>query len=226
MQFSRITIYASNFNKTREFYQFTLGIPGDFDQDDVFTLQIGTTQLSIVKSADTTPYYHFAFDIPANHFHEAKSWLETRTTLYREDGKDHVYFKTLDATSLYFEDPAGNVVELMCRFSHSQESRLPFSGSSLLAVSEMSLVSKDKRAVANQLLEAGIPSRNGEHVPDEGLTFMGEPTESVYFLLVPEERIWYFSDKPSRVFPLEVELDNGTSVKMTANGTVQIATKN
>lgn len=203
----------------RDFYEHVLEHTIVPYEETSFSLQIGSTVLTFEQTKEAThPFYHFAFDVPANQFHEAKAWLEERVTLTRDNGKDHVYFSSIDASSIYFEDPSGNVVEWICRFSHSEEESAAFHPRLLQRVSEMSLVIADKVQAAEKLLACGIPSRDGEPIPEEGLTFMGHPNEAVYFLLVPEGRTWYFSSQEAKIHPSRVVLEDGRLIETTRDG--------
>lgn len=217
MHFETITIYSAALETTRKFYRDTLDFPIVEESDEFFTLEIGSTLFSIRQAPlGETPFYHFAFDVPSNQFEHAKNWLKVRVSLTKNEGLDEVYFQTIDAKSIYFEDPSGNIVEWICRLSDSPSSSVSFHPSLLQKVSEMSLVVHDKLAAAEQLETVGVVSRDYQPVPSEGLTFMGEREDAVYLLLVPKNRVWYFSDKLSVVHPLSIRLQ-GASVEITSS---------
>lgn len=217
MHFETITIYSAALETTRKFYRDTLDFPIVEESDEFFTLEIGSTLFSIRQAPlGETPFYHFAFDVPSNQFEEAKNWIKERVSLTKNEGLDEVYFQTIDAKSIYFEDPSGNIVEWICRLSDSPSSSVSFHPSLLQKVSEMSLVVHDKLAAAEQLETVGVVSRDHQPVPSEGLTFMREREDAVYLLLVPKNRVWYFSDKLSVVHPLSIRLQ-GASVEITSS---------
>lgn len=219
MKFKQITLRTAHLSEMRDFYERVLEHTILSYGDTSFSIQIGSTVLTFEQTKEATqPFYHFAFDVPANQFHEAKAWLEERVSLSRNNEKDHVYFSSIDASSIYFEDPSGNVVEWICRFSHAQEQVAAFHPRHLQRVSEMSLVVADKRYAAEKLLAFGIPSRDDEAVPEDGLTFMGHADEAVYFLLVPENRIWYFSTQEAKIHPSRVILEDGQLIETTRDG--------
>lgn len=48
-----------------------------------FQIQVGTSILEFTnENVVGEPYYHFAFNISANQFQEAKAWLKGKTTLF------------------------------------------------------------------------------------------------------------------------------------------------
>lgn len=218
MHFETITIYSAALETTRKFYRDTLDFPIVEESDEFFTLEIGSTLFSIRQAPlGETPFYHFALDVPSNQFEHAKNWLKERVSLLTDEGHDEVYFQTIDAKSIYFEDPSGNIVEWICRLSDATPCTEPFHPKLLQTVSEMSLVVHEKLAAAEQLETFGVVSRDHQPVPAEGLTFMGEREDAVYLLLVPENRGWYFSDKLSVVHPLSLRLQ-GASIEITNSG--------
>lgn len=218
MHFKSITIYSAALEATRNFYRDVLELSIYEESETFFTLQLGSTTFTIHQApAGETPFYHFAFDVPSNQFEGAKNWIKERVSLTKNEGLDEVYFQTINARSIYFEDPSGNIVEWICRLSDAPPSSVPFHPTLLQKVSEMSLVVHDKAAAAQQLETVGVLSRDHQPVSAEGLTFMGEREDAVYLLLVPENRVWYFSDKFSVVHPLSIRLQ-GASVEITSSG--------
>ena len=123
-----------------------------------------------------------------------------------------MYFENIDAKSIYFEDPAGNIVEFICRLSDAIASEEPFSAASLQKMSEMSLVVKDKLHAFKKLQEVELFERNDGDLTPTGLTFIGERKDASYLLLVNEGRTWYFSKKQSVTYPLSITLTNGTKI--------------
>lgn len=218
MHIEFITIHSAALEATRNFYRDTLELPIQQESETSFSVQIGSTTFTLHQAPPgNTPFYHFAFDVPSNQFEEAKSWIQERVSLSKEHDDDEVYFPSIDAKSLYFEDPSGNIVEWICRLSDATASSEPFHPTLLQKASEMSLVVHDKLNVAQQLESIGVYSRDHQPASAEGLTFLGEREDAVYLLLVPENRGWYFSDKLSVVHPLSLRLQ-GASIEITSSG--------
>lgn len=105
--------------------------------------------------------YHFAINIPANRFKEAKEWIMSRVPLLTEDGEDEIYFEGIDASSLYFYDADENIVELIARHSINPESNIEsFSSNEFLGIGEMSLTVEDPSLVAQELETIGVRRRD------------------------------------------------------------------
>lgn len=215
MKIEHVKMYASNFYATKDFYITKFDFPLISEEKNSFTLKVGETAVTFIEAPlNEKPFYHFAFDIPANQFEEAKAWTKGKITLSEEQGEDDVYFAGIDAKSIYFEDPAGNIVEFICRLSEGKQSTEPFNASSLQKMSEMSLVVADKLSAVSALHTISIFERDQKEITAEGLTFVGERDDASYLLFVNEGRRWFFSNKTSKVFPVEILLTNGVSVKI------------
>ena len=213
MNIEHVRMLASNFEETKQFYSQQLEIPLVNEGTSAFTLQFGQTTVTFEKALkDAQPFYHFALNVPANLFDEAKKWAKERVDLLLEDCEDEVYFKNINAKSLYFEDPAGNIVEFICRLSDSAESEVPFSPLSLIKMSEMSIVVPDKQKALPSLHHIDIYERSNNDVEYDGLTFMGDVKDATYLLFVNEGRRWFFSQKPSKSYPVKIQLTNGATI--------------
>ena len=225
MNIEHVVMFASNFEETKHFYTKQLEIPLITEETKAFTLLFGETTVTFEKAPkDEQPFYHFALNVPANQFDEAKKWAKERVELLLEDSEDEVYFQTINAKSLYFEDPAGNIVEFICRLSHSDESKKPFSASSLTKMPEMSIVVPDKQNALPALHNININERSNNAVEFDGLSFMGEIKDATYLLFVNEGRRWFFSQKQSKTYPLKIQLTNGATIWIDEQ--LQLNTKN
>ncbi|KYG91105.1 hypothetical protein A0U40_16190 [[Bacillus] sp. KCTC 13219] len=216
MNILHVVLKTNKLNDMKYFYKKELGFSLVDETTHSFKVKFGHSTIEFNnKDVEGNPYYHFAFDIPSNQFKEAKEWVKQRTTLLTEEGKDEIDFSHLFAKSLYFEDPAGNIVEFIARLNTNPSSNQPFSFESLQKLSEMSLVVKNKIAVAERLIAANIVERDDSEITPDFLSFMGDKKTKVYLLLTNPGRRWLFSDKKSVPFPLDIFLDSG--IKLGVN---------
>nr|WP_202128753.1 ring-cleaving dioxygenase [Paenibacillus dendrobii] len=185
----------------KQFYQDTLGVPVIAEEDGLFSLRIGDTLLTFEQAAEGQPFYHYAFNIPENQFKEAKAWLSNRVTLNREEGEDEADFESWNASAVYFEDPAGNIVELIARHNLNNASGEPFNANSLLCVSEIGIVRDDVRLFVEELQSKGFPKwREG----NDGFVPVGD--EHGLLIVVKKDRRWFFAEKDSEIFPLSISI--------------------
>lgn len=223
MKLQHVTLLTNQVHAMQDFYKETLELPIINATDMSFEAQIGASTITFQQSNSfVKPFYHFAIDIPANQFNEAKQYIVNKVPLLTEDGQDEVYFEFSNARSLYFEDPSGNIIEWIARLEDNPKSTEPFSSASLIGLSEMSFAVHDKITIAKQLKEVGIVDRSSQEVAAEGLTFMSDTKTKVYLLLTSENRKWLFSEKVSKCFPVEITTDIGLKLSLNENSVLTI----
>lgn len=207
----------------KDFYRDILGFTLIKETEESFQITMGTTLVEFSNEAvEGQPFYHFACDIPANQFREAKLWLQNRTELLTEDGENEVYFKFIDAYSIYFADPSNNIVEFIARNNEYPETEQSFTLHSLQKLSEVGLVVENKLEVVELLKPYDIVNRDSGEVSENSLSFFGDHQNPVYLLLVNEGRKWLFSQQKTTCFPIEILLDSNITVHVTDNNQLNI----
>ncbi|MBE7681108.1 VOC family protein [Paenibacillus sp. P13VS] len=200
MLFEEVKLHTSRLAEIKPFYRDTLGLKVDAVSDTSFTLQIGCTRMIFVQSeTEHEPFYHFAWMIPKNRFQEAKAWAAARVELSTQDGEDETFSENWNSHSLYFEDPAGNILELIAHHNTHHKSERPFSAEDLLQVCEVGLVTEDVLSTVGELERMGL---NRWRAISETFAQVGDV--SGLFIVVKKERIWFFSEQKAQRFPLEV----------------------
>ncbi|MGE7604613.1 VOC family protein [Peribacillus sp. NPDC097675] len=225
MLINKVKLASNSFAKTKAFYLNRLGATLLRETPDSFSIKIGASELSFTETnSGSKPFYHLAFNIPSNQFQEAKRWIKALTPLNTEDGDDEVYFSHINAHSLYFTDPNGNIVELIARHSISPESNEPFSMDSLLAIGEINVTTGDIDGVGQKLIDVNIPIRDHEALNPDGLTFMG--SDGAFLLLGKPGRRWFFSEQYAEIHPLTIEVDFKTEITQDGTGDIHVSPLN
>ena len=207
MEIKLLTLQTNKLETMKEFYTQHLGFSICGENPNGFQIQVGTSILEFTnEKVAGEPYYHFAFNIPANQFQEAKEWLKGKTTLLLEDGEDEADFSFWPAHACYFEDPAGNIVELIARYNENPNGESPFSVNSILNISEIGLIVKDAPMVGEQFKEINIFDSDNDPVTNFSLNFMQENNNGVFIILTSIDRRWLFSEKKSKIFPMKITL--------------------
>ena len=209
MEIKLLTLQTKELEMMKEFYTQYLGFSICRESQNSFQIQIGTSTLEFTNVNVTgEPYYHFAFNIPSNQFQEAKEWLKGKTTLLLEDGEDEANFSFWPAHACYFEDPAGNIVELIARYNVNANSDTPFSVNNILNISEIGLIVKDAPMVGEQFKEINIFDSDSDLITNSSLNFMQNNKNGVFIILTSIGRRWLFSEKKSKIFPLKITIEN------------------
>jgi len=214
MQIVHVNLKTHKLKEMKQFYEQVLGFSIEAETPNSFQITLGKSSIEFNdRDVAGEPYYHFACDIPSNQFVEAKKWILGRTNLLTENGEDEISFAFLNAKSFYFEDASGNIIEFIARLEDNPPSDQPFSIKSIQKLSEMSLVVHDKMPVANLFITNRIVARNDSEVTStSSLAFMSDNKTKVYLLLANPNRKWLFSEKKSKVFPIDITLDSGINL--------------
>ncbi|WDW06738.1 VOC family protein [Priestia aryabhattai] len=220
MMINQAVLYTHLLDEMKAFYVNSLNFPLTAASPRSFSVGVGESELTFKEtSVHTKPFYHFAFNVPANRFMEAKKWATQRVFLNTEEKKDEIYFEAFDAHSFYFEDPAHNIVEYISRHSDCPPSNDPFSSKSLLSIGEINLTTPHVRSVGTQLINSGINVRNNRPL-NENFNFLG--SGSAFFLVGAPKRRWFFSDRDSEVHPLTVKVNHSLAVALDKKGMLKI----
>ncbi|WP_026826009.1 MULTISPECIES: VOC family protein [Exiguobacterium] len=216
MRITEVTLYTNRLDEMKHFYSEKLGLSVVDEDSTRLRINLGEDTLIFQGAVtDQERQYHFAINIPANRFKEAKEWIMSRVPLLTEEGEDEIYFEGIDASSLYFYDADENVVELIARHSINPESNIEsFSSNEFLGIGEMSLTVEDPSLVAQTFEKIGVERRDGNPVDPHHLNFIGPPNHDTYILLVPRGRVWLFSPKLSIPSPIQMVLGQQYIVEM------------
>jgi catechol-2,3-dioxygenase len=146
------------------------------------------------------PFYHFAFNIPENKIVKALEWQKARTPLLfipdqnRAAGypPEVVDYSHWNAHSIFFLDPAGNVVEYIARHDLKNADSSSFSLMDILYASEIGLIVDDVPRTAERLKDwAAVPQYRGGS--DQ---FMALGDEHGLLLVMKRGRVIDFTSNP------------------------------
>src|SRR5437773_4033635 len=210
MQVKKLVLKTAFLKTLLEFYSSVLELPVQpFDEKEI-TIKIGSTDLVFSETKQAEPFYHIAINIPANKIEEARTWLSNKLKLLRiaEYKSDIADFVNWRAKSVYFYDPAGNILELIARFDLDNDQTDAFSSKQFLSISEVGLVFNqdnfESRTTA--LLKKYSLEYFRKQPPLPQFRAIGD--DEGLFIVVPEQRNWYPTDKPAGIFPMSVEFEN------------------
>ena len=121
---------------------------------------------------------------------------------------DIANFVNWHAKSVYFFDPAGNIVELIARFDLANKTEVRFSAAQFLSISEVGLVlnANEFDESVTSLLKQYQLSYFVKQPPLPQFRAIGN--DEGLFIVVPENRNWFPTNKPSGVFPMEILFEN------------------
>jgi len=211
MKIKRLVLQTSYLETLKEFYSSILELPVQVMNEEKILIKVGATDLIVSETKTGEPFYHFAINIPSNKIEEAKAWLNNKVKLlwigdYNSDIADFVNWH---AKSVYFYDPAGNILELISRFDLNNKRRRSFSSQQFISISEVGVVFKqdefDQKTA--EVLNLHSLSYFSKQPPLPQFRAIGD--DEGLFVVVPENRNWYPTNKPSGIFPMIVDFENG-----------------
>ena len=210
MKIKRLSLQTAYLKTLQEFYSSVLELPVQQTDEKKITIKTGASDLIFAETRTGEPFYHYAINIPANKIAEAKDWLSNKVKLlWMEDYKNDIAdFVNWHAKSVYFYDPAGNIVELIARFDLDNNTSETFSSHQFLSVNEVGLVFTDENFEEEimSLQDSYSLSNFDKQPPLPKFRAIGD--DHGLFVVVPEHRNWYPTDKPSEIFPMRVEFDH------------------
>jgi catechol 2,3-dioxygenase-like lactoylglutathione lyase family enzyme len=216
---------AAPLTAMRDFYRDTLGLPILAEDAASVTVAGGSSRITFVAAepADGEPFYHFAFNIPENKILLARGWQLRRTRIippppHLRDPDlpdDVVDYRHWNAHSVFFWDPAGNLLEYIARHDLGNAAPGPFTVGDILYASEIGFIVDDIDATAAELKEtfAFEQYRGGSDA------FRAIGDERGLLLAMRTGRMLGFDEaKPAAVFPTEASLRGVAPARYTQPG--------
>jgi catechol 2,3-dioxygenase-like lactoylglutathione lyase family enzyme len=205
VRFAHVTLAASpaRISALVDFYARRLGLTVGQTEAGRIALAIGETTLELASGAGE-PFYHVALLVPGDRFDAALAFAAERVPLLPgpDAGDVHVDFPAWSADACYFEDPAGNIVELIAHRGREERGASgPFEPAELLGVSEVGLVG-DPPELAAGLARLGLEVWDGTVERPGQLAFVGEQARTL--ILAPEGRGWLPTGRRAEAHPVEV----------------------
>lgn len=203
MRFQRIELESHVPEELASFYEDILELPVASIASGCAIIA-GESVLEFRKAEnESTPFYHFAFNIPENMLDRAMTWAEPKfPLLYHKKSKGPVvHFRSWNAHAVYFLDPAGNIVEFIAHHTMDNARSGAFSSSDILNVGEIGFVTPDVPALETQIHEAfGIDTYQSSSP-----VFAPVGNTHALFILAKQGRVWLPTDDvEAKTYPAKV----------------------
>ena len=158
MKIRELQLYTNELDKTKAFYTSILAFELIDDTENQFSLQIGWTKLTFVKSEEEH-IYHFSFLVDKTLFDDAFVCMKNRVEILNTTEENQIaFFENWDAKSFYFYDGAGNLAEIITHQNVDYQNTKTFNQDSLLGISEIGLPTLDIKST-NQKIEEQTTSK-------------------------------------------------------------------
>lgn len=217
--FESVLFYTNKVKTLRRFYKNVLDLTITESNDDMFTVKIGDSHVTF-KHSEQPALYNFAINIPGNQFSIMKLWIKDRLTLSREGGVDQFYSQSFDADSIYFEDPAGNIIKLIGRRNRDLFGDL--TSDAFLNISEVSIITPFTEEVGDELQDFDIPLFHGAIIDPDNINYLGFG-DTYIALEAPTKQELFSSRRPTETHPLELTLRDIGKVILDKEGQVTLS---
>jgi catechol-2,3-dioxygenase len=186
----------------RNFYEKTLGLKILKASESNLLIQAGASTITFEKIvSDARPFYHFAFNIPENKIEQAFAWQRNRTPIVHPNPTGPrdavVHFRHWNAHSIFFLDPAGNLLEYIARHDLKNNANGDFSSNDILYVSEIGFIVDEVEETGNSIQQS---LNLGSYRPSENFIPIGD--ENGLLLMIKKGRIW--SSNPNQTNEVDV----------------------
>ncbi|MGH7493957.1 MAG: VOC family protein [bacterium] len=217
---------AAPLAKMKSFYLDLLGLPVLEEKAGEFTFAGGQTAVTFAQAlpGHGEPFYHVAFNIPENKILSAHDWQKPRSSLDRINAnlrdpqfpEDVVHFRHWNAHSIFFWDPAGNLIEYIARHDLENSAAGAFTAKDILYASEIAFISEEVTNTAAEMrkaLELG-QYRGG----DDRFRALGD--EQGLLLVIIRGRRWGYEEKapPTGIFPTVAEIRGAKPAQLALTG--------
>jgi hypothetical protein len=175
----------------KKFYGETLGLPVTATENEL-TVIAGESiiRFTAIPADNNRPFYHVAFNIPENKIQKAIAWQRKRTAVIhpnpRGKADEVVNFAHWNAHSVFFLDPAGNLLEYIARHDLQNAADGDFTSKDILCASEIALIVDDVIASGTLLKK----EMNLSDYREGGSGFWPIGDESGLILIIRKGHIW------------------------------------
>lgn len=201
-----LVLNSNNIAEQLDFYRSVLRLPAGFGDHGALEVNVGSSVLEFQQGEpDENAFYHVAFTIPENKIEEARAWLEPRCPILdvNRRGDKVMHFRNWNAHSIFFLDPANNILEFIGHHDLNNRSDSEFDESQIKYISEIGLIVPDVPQCVGALNEQfGLNSYRGG---SERFTAVGDI--GGLLIVVQEGRTWFpTADTNSKVHPTEIHI--------------------
>lgn len=203
MRIVELKLYTTDLKIQFDFYHKVLGLPLVGRKTNKISIQVGRTTLVFEQcKGEVAPYYHFAINISENKIQQALEWLGDKVKVTEDNQEQIIDFQSWNAHSIYFDDPAGNIVELIAR--HNLKNGSP--QKEFTTMEDFHCIDEIGMPFSNVLeaVETIKSEYKLQNWKPASSNFATVGDENGLFIVVRLGRKWYMSDKPAVEFPLEV----------------------
>jgi hypothetical protein len=141
------------FDRQAFFWKNLMGFDVDNQSQSSFSVKIGTSILTFVVGAQGG-VYQFTLEIPENQIENALFWIKKRAKVVpdAQTGAEILHKSKLNTHSLFFNDPAGNHIELIARHKLKNSMQGEFNRNMIYSISNVTVVTRSIKDCKDSLI--------------------------------------------------------------------------
>lgn len=207
MKFKALYLETADLNTLSAFYTKTLGFSGKQNSLSAYELHIHDTRLVFGQGQEQPPY-HFALHIPGGIEQVALRWLEERTEVLEYHGEKIQDFRGWNAKSLYFTDPASNVVEFIARPGIA-DNVVEFGPAAVAGLAEVGLATQNIKEIFERLeSQLGMDIYDGDF---EEFCAIGND-DALIICVDQDKKTWFPTSIPAEPAEFALQTDQGAVI--------------
>ena len=208
MKITSLEILTSDLDAARDFYHGLLQLKILSVTESHISFQLQGSILEFVLNKSSAAIYHIAFNIPCNQIREAHEWLKNKVEIIPVDNKNIIAdFSNWNAEAVYFYDHQNNIIEFIARRDLNNGSANEFTQASILAISEVGIVTENVTAEIRELKEIYSIDFFEKQPPMKNFAALGD--DEGLFIVVSNNRPWYPTTIVSSIHWMKVNFIQG-----------------
>lgn len=211
MRLLQLDVPGERLAAQRQFYADLLGLPVEASETGL-EVTLGWSVLRFTPTPRPSGHReHLAFSLPMARFVAARDWLASLLPLRRDaSGVSDFPSASWGSRAVYFDDPDGNILELIAYPKWPVRTTGAFSGAELLGLAEFGMAVRDVPATCAALAPL---SEDPPATPDRSFMWVGGPEGRL--IVVRQGRLWFpDTDIPATPAPFRLHLDTPDGVQV------------
>lgn len=206
MRIQRLDLHTHDLNALQDFYRH-LGF-ACLVHENQLSIACGETELHFHPSGDR-PYYHYAFNIPANRLQACHDWLASKVELLPFEGSTIIDFPNWKAKAIYAHDPAQNIIEFIAREDVGSGTETgDFTIHEVLNICEIGCPVQRIADFRQSIEKAQVPIYSGD---DDRFCAIGD-IHGLFIVVDPGKEFWLPTELKTLPFPFRARIVEGDRI--------------
>lgn len=202
MKIKELTLKTEDLSLVKSFYSDILKLKTE-NREKTVLVETAETHFNFKHSNKAVAPYHFAFNVDKGFLDVAYKKLKQKIKILSYQDDEVIHFNSWNARSIYFYDPAGNILELIER-EESRAENLKSNELGIFSVSEIGISSFRIKRMLDQFLTIDLPFYSGD---GENFSALGNPN-GLIILVNARNKTWMPTEIKASPEDCSITLEN------------------